>query len=70
MDKVKSKFIAKMKLSAVNNLPLSTSCRFSPIQSHHPLFDIFHKEGWALYTRSKFCFRGDIHTQFVTQNVK
>ena len=57
MDKVKSKFITKMKLSAVNNLPLSTNCRISPIQSSCPLFDIFDK-GWALHTRSKFCFNG------------
>ena len=56
MAKVKSKFITKMKLSAVNNLPLSTNCRISPIQSYCPLFDIFDKEGWALHTRSKFRF--------------
>ena len=55
MDKFKSKFITKMKLPAVNNLPLSTeefqNCRISPIQSYCPLFDIFSKEGWALHTR-------------------
>ena len=55
MDKFKSKFITKMKLTAVNNLPLSTeefqNCRISPIQSYCPLFDIFSKEGWALHTR-------------------
>ena len=56
MDKVKSKFITKMKLSAVNNLPLSTNCRISSIQSYCPLFDIFNKVGWGLHTRSKFHF--------------
>ena len=56
MNKVKRTFITKMKLSAVNNLPLSTNCRISTIQSHCPLFDIFDKEGWALHTRSKFRF--------------
>ena len=45
MEKVKGKFIAKMKLSAVDKLPLSTSCRISPMQSYGPLFDIFNKEG-------------------------
>ena len=56
LDKVKSKFITKMKLSAVNNLPLSTNCRISSIQSYYPLLDIFNEEGWALHTRSKFRF--------------
>ena len=54
MDNVKSKFITKIKLSAVDNLLLSTNCRISPIQSYSPLFDIFNK-GWALHTRSKSC---------------
>ena len=56
MDNVKSKFITKIKLSAVDNLLLSTNCRISPIQSYSPLFDIFNKEGWALHTRSKSHF--------------
>ena len=55
-DNVKSKFITTIKLSAVDNLLLSTNCRISPIQSYSPLFDIFNKEGWALHTRSKSHF--------------
>ena len=56
MGKIKSKSITKMKLSAINNLPLSTNCRIFSIQSHCPLFDILNKEGWVLHTRSKFHF--------------
>ena len=56
MDKVKSTFITKMKSSAVNNLPMSSTCRISSMQSNCPLFDIFNREGWALHTRSNFHF--------------
>ena len=45
-----------MKLSAVNNLPLCTSCKISLINFYSSLFDIFNKEGWALHTRSRFRF--------------
>ena len=62
MGKIKSKSITKMKLSAINNLPLSTNCRMFPIQSHCPLFDIFNKEGWVLHTRSKFHFNNKQRT--------
>ena len=56
MDNVKSTFITKMKSSAVNNLPMSSTCRISSMQSNCPLFDIFNREGWALHTRSNFLF--------------
>ena len=58
MDKVKSTFITKMKSSAVNNLPMSSTRRISSMQSNCPLFDIFNREGWALHTRSNFHFNG------------
>ena len=55
MDNVKSTFITKMKSSA-NNLPMSSTCRISSMQSNCPLFDIFNREGWGLHTRPNFRF--------------
>ena len=56
MDNVKSTFITKMKSSAANNLPMSSTCTISSLQSNCPLFDIFNREGWVLHTRSNFRF--------------